>query len=86
MDELVAEITTALAELRVPDVSGMDPVDASCATWQPLVGNVDWATGALLERQFFIAHVAALAAVSPVRYARRRTRRWPSRARQRPSS
>ena len=65
VDELIGEITALLEEIRVPDVTGLDEVDAACATWRPLVGNTDWATGALVERQSFIAHVAALAQVAP---------------------
>lgn len=65
VDELIMELRGYIEETRVPNVTGMDPVAASCALWTPLVGNSQWATGAFLERQMFIAHVAGLAQVAP---------------------
>ncbi len=65
VDDLLEEVRTGLEEMRVPDVAGLDPTEAACALWLPLVGNTDWGTGAFLERQFFIAHLAALAGVAP---------------------
>jgi hypothetical protein len=66
VDEMIEMVSDLLDEIRVPDVSSMDAVEGACAVWQPMVGNTGWATGALLERQSFIAHVAALAAIAPV--------------------
>src|SRR5574338_464886 len=65
VDDLIANIEARMEELQVPDTSGMDPARAACALWLPLVGNTDWATGAFLERQFFIAHLAAMSAKPP---------------------
>ena len=65
VDRLVAEVAHALEAMRVPNVSGMSSAEAACGVWEPLVGNTLWATGALLERQVFIAHVATLAGVAP---------------------
>ena len=65
VDALVADVAEGLRTVRVPDTDGMEPDDAACAIWQPLVGNTDWATGAFVERQAFIAHLAVLTAVAP---------------------
>lgn len=65
VDEMIELIATGLDAIEVPDVTGLDDAEAACATWQPMVGNTGWATGALLERQAFIAHVAQLAQVAP---------------------
>jgi hypothetical protein len=65
VDELVADVSRLLDGLRVPSTSEMSAAEASCAVWQPLVGHTLWATGAFVERQFFIAHVATLAGVAP---------------------
>ncbi|HEY8178612.1 MAG TPA: hypothetical protein VIH19_08475 [Candidatus Limnocylindria bacterium] len=65
VDRLVAEVAHALEAVRVPNVRGMSSAEAACGVWEPLVGNMLWATGALLERQVFIAHVATLARVAP---------------------
>jgi hypothetical protein len=65
VDELVATISRLLEDLRVPDVTGLSESEAACAVWQPLVGRTLWSTGALLERQFFVAHLTALADVAP---------------------
>lgn len=71
VDELIADMRQQIEEIRVPDVTGMDAAAASCTLWNPLVGNTHWATGAFLERQVFIAHVAELARVAPgeIRFA-----------------
>jgi hypothetical protein len=61
MDALLA----SLEDMQVPEVTGLDEVAASCATWRPLVGRVLWGTGALLERHVFVSHAAALARVAP---------------------
>jgi hypothetical protein len=66
VDEMIEMVVGLLEQIRVPDVTGLGAVDAGCATWQPLVGNTQWATGALVERQAFIAHVAAMADVAPM--------------------
>jgi hypothetical protein len=66
VDATMEMLATAMEEMRVPDVTGLDEVAAACSTWRPLVGNTLWATGALLERHVFVSHVAALAQVAPV--------------------
>lgn len=65
VDELIAELTAAIDEMQLPDTTGLDATDAACALWRPLVGNTDWAIGAFLERQLFIAHAAKLSEVAP---------------------
>lgn len=65
VDEIIATVETALASMPLPDVSGLTPGEAACATWAPLVGRLDWATGALVERQVALAHLAQLADVAP---------------------
>lgn len=65
VDRLTAEVVHVLDEVRVPDVSGLPADEAACRVWEPLVGHTLWATGAVLERQVFIAHVATLAGVAP---------------------
>ena len=65
VDEIMAMLEDGLAGLRLPVISGLAADEAACATWRPLVGRQLWATGALLERQVFIAHLAQLAAASP---------------------
>src|SRR5688572_12516630 len=65
VDEMMAMIESALADLRLPAVESLADQEAACATWQPLVGHQTWVTGALLERQVFIAHLAQLASVAP---------------------
>ena len=65
VDEMISELSASLDRIRVPDVSGLDPPEAACTVWRPLVGNTDWAVGAVLERQVFIAHAAVLARVGP---------------------
>lgn len=64
VDELMGIVEAALDQ-PLPAVGGLSAETAACATWQPLVGRLHWATGALLERQFIIAHLSQLAAVSP---------------------
>ncbi|HTE66753.1 MAG TPA: hypothetical protein VK736_10920, partial [Candidatus Binatia bacterium] len=58
VDEMVSELSASFDRIRVPDVSGLNPTEAACTVWRPLVGNTDWAVGAILERQVFIAHAA----------------------------
>ena len=65
VDELMAMLEEALASIRLPVVDGLTAEEAACATWRPLVGKQLWATGALFERQVFIAHLAQLASVAP---------------------
>lgn len=65
VDEIMAMLERALADLSLPTVAGLAADEAACATWEPLVGHQLWATGALLERQVFIAHLAQLASVAP---------------------
>lgn len=65
VDEIMVMIESALEELRLPPVEGLAADEAACATWQPLVGHQLWATGALLERQVFVAHLAQLVSVAP---------------------
>jgi hypothetical protein len=65
VDEIMAMIESALDDLRLPAVHGLDAQQAACTTWQPLVGHQSWVTGALLERQVFVAHLAQLASVAP---------------------
>ena len=66
VDATMEMLVTAMQEMQVPDVAGLDEAAAACATWRPMVGNTLWATGALLERHVFVSHVAALAQVAPV--------------------
>ena len=65
VDELIASLEQALEGIRVPDVAGLGEREAACAVWRPVVGRTPWATGAILERQFFIAHAMSLASVAP---------------------
>ncbi|HEX2141335.1 MAG TPA: hypothetical protein VHK28_03515 [Candidatus Limnocylindria bacterium] len=65
VEEIMETVRTALDASRLPDMTGMDPVQASCAAWRPMVGNTLWANGAFLERRLFIAHLTALAGVAP---------------------
>jgi hypothetical protein len=65
VDELMATIEAAVDAVRLPDIAGMAADEAACATWVPLLGKLGWATGALLERQVFIAHLGQLASVAP---------------------
>ena len=65
VDELMATFESALDGVRLPDVSGLPDDQAACATWEPLLGKLGWATGALLERQVLIAHLGQLATVAP---------------------
>jgi hypothetical protein len=55
--------------VRLPEIAGMPADEAACATWVPLLGKLGWATGALLERQVFIAHLGQLASVAPAAIA-----------------
>ncbi len=65
VDEIMDDIESALRDFRLPSVAGMSDEQAACATWGPLVGRLSWATGALVERQVMIAHLAQLADVAP---------------------
>jgi hypothetical protein len=65
VDELIAEVEAALASAEVPTMEGQSAEDAACSTWQPLVGHLDWATGAFVERRVLLAHLAQLTAVAP---------------------
>jgi hypothetical protein len=65
VDEIMADIESALQDLRLPSVAGMSGEQAACATWEPLVGRLSWATGALVERQVMLAHLAQLGDVAP---------------------
>lgn len=65
VDEIMDDIESALRDLRLPSVDGMPDEQAACATWEPLVGRLSWATGALVERQVLLAHLAQLADVAP---------------------
>lgn len=65
VDEIIANVERALSEISLPDVAGLDAQQAACATWQPLVGRLDWATGAFVERQVMLAHLGQLSAVAP---------------------
>jgi hypothetical protein len=64
VDELMSIVEIAL-DRPLPSIDGLSATEAACATWQPLVGKLDWATGALLERQAMLAHLGQLAAVAP---------------------
>jgi hypothetical protein len=65
VDDIMATLEEAAGSVRLPAVGGLAAEEAACATWTPLVGHQSWATGALLERQVFIAHLAQLAGVAP---------------------
>jgi hypothetical protein len=65
VDEIMDDIESAMKEFRVPSVEGMPDEHAACATWEPLVGRLSWATGALVERQVMVAHLAQLGDVAP---------------------
>jgi hypothetical protein len=65
VDATIATLARVGRETRLPDVAGLEPVAATCALWRPLVGRTDWATGALAERQIFLAHLVAAAQVAP---------------------
>jgi hypothetical protein len=69
VDELIATIEAAVDAVRLPDIGGMTADEAACATWVPLLGKLGWATGAVLERQVFIAHLGQLASVAPAAIA-----------------
>lgn len=65
VDGIIASIEDALREHGVPPVAGLDPVDAACTTWEPLVGRLHWANGAVVERHVMLGHLVQLAGVAP---------------------
>jgi hypothetical protein len=65
VDGIMAKVEDALGHLRLPPIAGLPADTATCATWQPLVGRMGWASGALLERQVILAHLAQLVDVAP---------------------
>ena len=69
VDELMKTIAAAAGAVRLPEIAGLPADEAACATWEPLLGKLGWATGALLERQVFIAHLGQLASIAPAAIA-----------------
>ena len=65
VDGILATIDDAIREHAVPSVAGMDAVEASCATWEPMVGRLGWANGAVAERHVMLSHLVQLAVVAP---------------------
>jgi hypothetical protein len=65
VDDIIASIEAALRQYAVPQVGGLDPVAAACATWEPLVGRLRWASGAVVERHVMLAHLVQFAGVAP---------------------
>lgn len=65
VDGIIASIEDALRQHGVPSVAGLEPVAAACATWEPLVGRLHWANGAVVERHVMLGHLVQLADVAP---------------------
>ncbi|HSI99379.1 MAG TPA: hypothetical protein VLA59_03230, partial [Patescibacteria group bacterium] len=65
VDGIIASIEDALREHGVPPVAGLDPVEAACETWEPVVGRLHWANGAVVERHVMLGHLVQLAGVAP---------------------
>lgn len=63
VDEIMGVIEEAL-DTSLPAVDALSAREATCATWQPLVGNLFWMTGAIVERQVAVAHLGQLAEVA----------------------